>query len=74
MDSPQGVDLSGDRDCNCLGYSSHPQQYFLSQHKSLELRKKQSSPNPLQTRVEEQMTSIKNSGKRSLRKRIRLGY
>lgn len=40
MDSPQGVDLSGDGDCNCLGYASRPQQYFLSQHRSLELRKK----------------------------------
>lgn len=31
--SPQ-VDLSGDRDCHCLGYDSQQQQYFLS-HKSL---------------------------------------
>jgi hypothetical protein len=74
--SPAPLDLSSseDHECHCLGYAAvpHPQQYFLSQHKSLEIKNK---PSPTHTsRHEDPMHSIKNSGKRSLRKNFRMGY
>lgn len=66
MSLPPQVDLSGDRDCHCLGYDSQQQHYFLS-HKSLEAKRKP----PAQATKQENLPSLKNLGKRSLRKPLR---